>query len=134
MLSRRNELLFSSDGRGGAGRMDLFTAHQAPSGGFALARSVLGSLNSGADEFDATWLDDDAILFSRAPNLQTDTVWLYIAMRTTSGYDVGIRLPASINVPNQSSFAPMIDWSTPGQFTFTRGGELYLVRYRLDSP
>lgn len=131
MLSRGNLLLFSSDGRGGRGRMDLFIAHPLGAGGFDPAKPVSGALNTGADEFDATFLDDDAILFSRAPDLAKDTVSLYVALRTAAGYDSGTKLPESINVAGKSSYAPMIDWSTTDRFTFTRAGELYLTRYRL---
>lgn len=133
MLSGDNQLLFSSNGRGGAGRMDLFIAQQR-GGRFSAATPVPGTLNSAADEFDATFLDDGkAILFSRAANLETDTVWLYIAARDTSAYDGGTKLSESFNVPDKSSYAPMIDWSQPDRFTFTRAGELYLARFRMKS-
>lgn len=131
MLSRDGALLFSSDGRGGAGRMDLFVSRGQRGGRFAPATPVPGALNSSADEFDATFLDDDrTILFSRASNLEKDTVWLYIAVRDDDAYDTGTKLPESFNVPDKSSYAPMLDWSQPGRFTFTRAGELYLARYR----
>jgi hypothetical protein len=133
MLSHENQLLFSSNGRGGAGRMDLFIAPQR-SGGFDAAKPVAGALNSAADEFDATFLGDDCILFSRASNLEKDTVWLYVSRRTAAGFETGTRLAASINVAGKSSYAPMVDWSTPGQFTFTRAGELYIARYRMKVP
>jgi TolB protein len=134
MLSRQNGLLFSSNGRGGTGRMDLFIAQ--PRGRiFSAAAPVSGALNSAADEFDATFLDDGkAILFSRAANLESDTVWLYIAFRKAKSYDAGTKLSESINVPDKSSYAPMIDWSQPDRFTFTRAGELYLARFRMKSP
>ncbi len=134
MLSPGKELLFSSNGRGGAGRMDLFIAQQRGRV-FAAAAPVTGALNSAADEFDATFLGDGkAILFSRATNLATDTVWLYIAFRDAKTYGAGTKLPESLNVPDKSSYAPMIDWSQPDRFTFTRTGELYLARFRLKSP
>ncbi len=134
MLSRGNELLFSSNGRGGVGRMDLFIA-QPRGRTFAAAAPVTGTLNSAADEFDATFLEDGkAILFSRAAKLETDTVWLYVAFRDAKTYDAGTKLSESLNVPEKSSYAPMIDWSQPDRFTFTRAGELYLVRFRMKSP
>ena len=94
-----------------------------------------GDSNTAADEFDATFLEDGkAILFSRAANLETDTVWLYIAFRDAKTYGAGTKLSESFNVPDKSSYAPMIDWSQPDQFTFTRAGELYLARFRMKSP
>jgi TolB protein len=134
MLSRGNELLFSSNGRGGAGRMDLFVA-QPRDKGFAAATPVPGTVNGTGDEFDATFLEEgEAILFSRASNLETDTVWLYISYRDAKTYGDATKLSDAINVPDKSSFAPMIDWSQPDRFTFTRAGELYLARYRMKSP
>ncbi len=102
---------------------------------FSAATPVPGNINSAADEFDATFLEDGkTILFSRAANLEIDTVWLYIAARDTRAYDGGTKLPESFNVPDKSSYAPMIDWSQPDRFTFTRAGELYLARFRMKSP
>ena len=134
MLSRSDHLLFSSDGRGGAGRMDLFIAHARRDGGFDAAMPVAGSLNTQADEFDATFLDDGAIVFSRAANLREDAVYLFIATRNAAGYGIGTRLPDPINAGDKSSYAPMVDWSNPGRFTYTRAGELYIASYRMKSP
>ena len=60
-------LLFSSNGRGGAGRMDLFTARRLSSGAFETALPLPGEINTPGDEFDATFLSDNAtVVFSRA--------------------------------------------------------------------
>ena len=71
---------------------------------------------------------------SRAASLETDTVWLYVAFLGAKAYDAGSKLSESFNLPEKSSYAPMIDWSQPQRFTFTRGGELYLARFRMQSP
>ncbi|MEG8116710.1 TolB-like protein, partial [Xanthomonas hortorum] len=49
-------LLFASDGRGGAGGMDVFVARW--DGQAFVAPAPLSAINSAADELDATWLGD----------------------------------------------------------------------------
>ena len=131
MVSTDGTLLFSSNGRGGAGRFDLFIAREGR-GEFKKAEALRGGINTPADEFDATFLaDQKTVLFSRAPNLEVDTVWLYVASSTRGQYDAGTALSAEINVADKGSYGPMLDWSQRDRFTFTRGGEVFLARYRL---
>ena len=112
-------LLFSSDGLGGAGRMDLFVA-DVTGNGFATAQALPGAINTAEDEFDATFLDDGATLvFTRAPDLREDDVRLWQSRRTRSGYDRGVLLPASVNTPGGDAYAPMLDWSRRSSLTFT---------------
>lgn len=130
-------LLFSSDGRGGAGRMDLFVATQQR-GGFVATRALPGAINTAHDEFDATFLDDGAtIVFTRAPDLRKDEVRLFHARHTQTGYDRGDALPASVNTPGSDAYAPMLDWSGKSRLTFTtrrpvdspNGVDVYLIEY-----
>lgn len=130
-------LLFSSDGRGGAGRMDLFSA-VAASEGFSTARALPGDINTTEDEFDATFLDDGTtVVFTRAPDLRKDDVRLFQARRTRAGYDRGTVLPASVNTPGGDAYAPMLDWSRKAALTFTTrrpvdspdGMDVYLIEY-----
>jgi TolB protein len=130
-------LLFASDGRGGAGRMDLFVATQRRDG-FGAARPIPGAVNTAEDEFDATFLDDGTtIVFTRAPDLRKDAVRLFHARRTPSGYDHGDALPATVNVDNGDAYAPMLDWSHRSRLTFTtrrpvdspNGVDVYLIEY-----
>jgi hypothetical protein len=130
-------LLFSSDGRGGAGRMDLFVATRRPDG-FAAARVLPGAINTEEDEFDATFLDDGVtVVFTRAPDLRKDDVRLFHARRLRAGYERGNLLPASVNTPGGDAYAPMLDWSRKSHLTFTtrrpvdspNGMDVYLVEY-----
>ena len=131
MISADGTLLFSSNGHGGAGRFDLFIA-RAQRDGFTAAVALPGDINTPADEFDATFLaDQKTVLFSRAPNLEVDTVWLYVASNKRGKYDAGVALPGDINIADKGSYGPMLDWSQRDHFTFTRGGELFLARYRI---
>jgi Tol biopolymer transport system component len=137
-----NLLLFSSDGRGGAGRFDLFGARYLADGSFAPASPLPGDINTAADEFDASFLSDGAtVVFARAPNLQTDRIVLTIASLRDGRYDIGAVLPAIINAPGQNTYGPMLDWSHPDRLTISSqrpeawagSTDLYVLRYRLIS-
>lgn len=135
-----NMLLFASDGRGGAGRFDLFSAQRLPNGSFAAAAPLPGDINTTADEFDATFLaDGTTVVFARAPNLQTDRIVLAAASLRGGRYDAGAVLPAIVNAPGENTYGPMLDWSRPDQLSFSsqrpeaRAGstDIYVLRYRL---
>jgi TolB protein len=136
---RDGSLLFSSDGRGGAGRQDLFVAAAAGGESFAAAAPVPGAINTAADEFDATELADGSLVFSRSTDLANDPVLLVFAHRGADGYDTGTTLPTTVNVDGDATYAPSIDWRDPEilYFTATRPEatlgkrDIYRVRYRL---
>lgn len=137
-----NALLFSSNGRGGAGRFDLFSARHLPNGSFAPASPLPGDINTTADEFDATFLaDDTTVVFARAPNLENDRIVLNVASLRDGRYDAGAVLPAIVNAPNQNTYGPMLDWSRPDQLTISSqrpearvgSADLYVLRYRLST-
>jgi len=132
-------LLFSSNGHGGAGRMDLFTAVERR-GRFENIKPLPGLLNTPADEFDATFLRDGvSIIFTRADDLTKDPVALYYGARIDGLYTRGNRLFDEINTPKSDTYAPMLDWSDPNYITFTtrrpadnlRGADLYRVEARV---
>lgn len=135
MVSARGVLLFASDGHGGAGRFDLFTA-RARDGGFEAAQALPGAINTPADEFDATFLaDGESIVFSRAPDMRNTRVDLFHAALRDGGYEAGSPLPAGVN-SDKDAYGPMLDWSRPDRLTFStrgpdpQGMDLYVVRYR----
>ncbi len=132
-------LLFSSNGHGGAGRMDLFTSVERR-GRFENIEPLPGLLNTPADEFDATFLRDGvSIIFTRADDLAKDPVALYYGARIDGLYTRGNRLFDEINTPKSDTYAPMLDWSDPNYITFTtrrpadslRGADLYRVEARV---
>ncbi|HTU67611.1 MAG TPA: hypothetical protein VMF52_16795 [Steroidobacteraceae bacterium] len=135
-------LLFSSDGHGGAGRMDLFTARRHGAR-FTAVEPLPGSLNTPADEFDATFLSDgETVLFSRSPDLSTEPVALHFSFRIGAGYEPGRRLPDDINTPGSNTYAPMLDWSDTNRVTFTtrrpansvRQADVYRTRIVVKDP
>jgi Tol biopolymer transport system component len=139
MLSPDGEtLLFSSDGLGGAGRMDLFTSRLADDR-FAAAAALRGGINTSQDEFDATFLaDGSTVVFSRARDIATDDVRLFQSWPATSRYGYGSELPELVNTAGSDTYAPMLDWSRRDRLTFTtrrpasstRGVDVFVVRYR----
>ena len=131
-------LLFSSDGRGGAGRMDLFTSRLSRHG-FAAARALPGDINTPEDEFDATFLaDGQRVVFSRARDIKVDDVRLFHSTPRRGLYPHGDPLGAAVNTEHSDTYAPMLDWSRKHSLTFTTrrpadspsAVDVYAVKYR----
>jgi TolB protein len=132
-------LLFASDGRGGAGRHDLFTARSEGTG-FTAARGLTGGINTAADEFDATFLaDGGSVVFARSPDVDKDPIALYFSSRERDGYGAGAILPPTVNVEGGHTLGPALDWADPSLLYFTGHRpessvgklDLYRVRFRV---
>ena len=132
-------LMFSSNGRGGAGRQDLFVA-RVRGVGFAAAEPIAGGVNTSADEFDATWLSDgETIVFARAPDLAADRIDLFVATKQGDVYDGGTVLSLAVNSSNSDTLGAEIDWSQPSHLLFSArraeanagGADAYWIEYRL---
>jgi Tol biopolymer transport system component len=132
------DLLFASDGRGGAGRRDLFVA-RVVGHGFAPAQALPGGVNTAADEFDATYLRDGSLVFTRSADIKNDPVELFFAVQGSGGYDAGTRLPPSVNVSGGYTYGPAIDWQDAAILYFTGQrpeakvgkNDLYRVRFAI---
>lgn len=139
MMSRDGKrLLFSSNRAGGFGGHDLYVAGRT-SERFETPRPLSGSVNTAANEFDATFLADDAtIVFARTRDLAKDRVDLFAAAPIAGAYGTGMRLPEPINDAVGSTYGAMIDWSRPDHLLFSakrdqsRGMDIYSIRYRLN--
>lgn len=139
MLARDGRrLLFSSDRPGGQGGHDLYVTPLEPSG-FAPAQALTGGINTAANEFDASFLNDDrTVVFARAMDFATDRVDLFVSAERGDAYGPGERLPEPVNHPDQDTYGAMIDWSAPGRLLFSarrdagQGMDLYSVGYRLE--
>ena len=130
-------LLFASDGRGGAGRRDLFVA-RLEGHGFAPAQPLPGAVNTAADEFDATFLPDGrSLVFTRSADIKNDPVELFFAALGAEGYDAGTLLPTTVNVSGGDTYGPAIDWADGAILYFTSQrpeakvgkNDLYRVRF-----
>jgi len=131
-------LLFATNGRGGAGRHDLFVA-RAAADKWSEATPLPGAINTAADEFDATFLTDGkTIVFTRSANLDGDEpITLNVAIRSASGQEIGTPLPFIGNF--QYSLGPALDWQNRAVLYFsaaakeskTPRADVYEIRYRL---
>ena len=106
--------------------------------GFAPAQPLTSGVNTAANEFDATFLSDGAtIVFSRAKDFAKDRADAFWATARDGRYDVGTRLPATVNSDEHDTHVAMLDWSRPGRFSVSTrrvgadGLDLYLVDYTL---
>lgn len=132
-----SRLIFASNGRGGAGRFDIFAA-RVRGRDFEPAGALPGDLNTSADEFDATFLGDgESVIFARAPDLSVDRVVLYFAAPERGRYGGGVLIQEDVNSGSEGTYGAMLDWSSPGMLTFSsrrfegRSVDVFRVRYRL---
>jgi hypothetical protein len=128
-------LLFSSDGRGGKGRQDLFIATRTAAGGWVAAVNA-ADLNTADDDFDATFVHGDRGVVLSSGNVDGD-VALYWAAANGARFGRREKLAA----PDDGTFGaftngPSIALGEPGwlYFSTSRAGgagrmDIYRVRY-----
>ena len=131
-------LMFASDGRGGAGKHDLFVARRE--GDHWTQVDAMVAINSPQEDFDATFLADDrSIVFSRGD--LDGQVELFVAEWRDGRLTTPRRLDARINSTQAGAwtFGPSISLSDPHALYFTsrreqhRGrADIYRIRYSLD--
>ena len=130
-------LLFASDGRGGAGRHDLFTSAWRD-GAWQAAEPLAGEVNGPGDDFDATFVDDGRVLvFARSDDAATQPIALWSATRVDGRYVDPRRLDARINVDGGWILGPALDPARPGVLLFSgerAGGagaaDIHAIRFR----
>jgi len=136
-------LLFCTDGRGGAGRHDLFVSRRAPSGAaWGAAERLDGAINGPGEDFDPTFLHDGATIVF-ASGATTDAADLHVSFPDAARgvYGAPRKLPAAVNPPGELNFGPSIRADEPMVLYFTSTGpvgppaagraDLYRVRYRI---
>ncbi len=107
-------LLFASDGRGGLGGHDLFVATRRGDA-WVDAANLGAPVNGPRDDFDAAYLDGDAIVFSSGINDDdAPDVKLYLTRRGRGGWTAPEALPAAINCSTLLNIGPAIDPAHPG--------------------
>lgn len=134
------QLLFATNGRGGRGRHDLFISTQK-GGVWQQALPLPGEVNTGDDEFDATFVDGGrGIVFSHSTNADNDPVELWFAARgADGGYHVPRQLDGRVNVAGSFAMGPAVDPSHPGILLFSgqrpgmnRGrSDIYAIAFHL---
>lgn len=104
-------LMFSSDGRGGAGGQDLFVAERV--GDRWGAVHPVPGVNSAEDDFDAAFLPDGRIVFTRG-NAEEGRMSLFV----WDGHQVR-RLGAEVNSEVAPTFGPSISPAEPDVLVFS---------------
>jgi TolB protein len=129
-------LLFSSDGRGGKGRQDLFIATRTQDGAWGVAVNA-GEVNTAGDDFDATFLHGDRGVVFASGKVDGD-VSLFWAAAGAGRF--GAREPLAAPVAGTfGSFTngPSIALGEPGWLYFSTNRpdgagrmDIYRIRYR----
>ncbi|HEX7768449.1 MAG TPA: hypothetical protein VF422_00310 [Dokdonella sp.] len=130
-------LLFASDGRGGAGRHDLFTSRWND-GAWQPAEPLAGEVNGAGDDFDAAFIDGGrALVFARSRDVDTQPIELWVATRVDDRYVDAHALDARVNVEGGWILAPAEDPTRPGVLLFSgvrAGGpgaaDIHEIRFR----
>ncbi len=130
-------LLFATNGRGGAGRHDLFTSVQRD-GAWQPAQPLAGDVNGAGDDFDATFVDGGrALVFARSDDVENAPIALWSAVREGVRYVHPQRLDARVNVDGGWILGPSEDPAHPGTLLFSgvrAGGQgladIHSIHYR----
>jgi TolB protein len=131
-------LMFASDGHGGRGKHDLFIAHRTGDSWGKIEN--LAVLNTAEEDFDATFLHDDASVVYTSGRFQGDEVALYVAEFRDGRFQPRQRLAAAVNSPKQGAWTlgPSISAHEPGVLYFTsehengRGrADIYRIEYEV---
>lgn len=130
-------LLFATNGRGGAGRHDLFVSRWRD-GAWQKAGPLPGEVNSTADDFDATFVDGGRVLvFARSDDVENAPIALWSALREGDRYLHAQRLDARVNVDGGWILGPSDDRAHPGMLLFSgvrAGGQgladIHAIHYR----
>jgi len=131
-------LLFATDGRGGAGKHDLFVARRTAEGSWGEPGN-LGAVNGPEEDFDAAWLGaGEALVYARGP--LDGPVSLHWASLEGGAWRPRGRLGPEVNGPEGEAFTigPSTSPAEPGWLSFSAGRaggagrlDLWRVRYRL---
>ena len=139
MLSPDSQrLLFCTDGRGGAGKHDLFIARRSGARWSAPER-LAGPINTAADDFDAVFLSDGKTIVYASGDLEKDAVKLYVSAPSGAVYSAPLLLPELVNSKSFMNFGCAVDPSEPGVLYLTSSfpknaagrADIYRIRYRL---
>ena len=129
-------LLFATNGRGGAGRHDLFTS-TLRDGAWQPAQPLAGEVNTAGDDFDAAFLDAGRVLvFARSDDVDNGPISLWVALREGERYMRPRKLDARVNVDGGAILGPSADPAHPHTLLFSGhrdGGlgraDIYAIEY-----
>lgn len=112
-------LIFSSDGRGGEGKQDLFMSSREGNG-WGKAENFHPPVNGPNDDFDATFLPDDSGIIMSSGDVEGDGgTKLYMSIITPGGFVKPQLLGPEINCEGGLTLGPAIARSEPNVIYFT---------------
>ena len=129
-------LLFSSNGRGGQGKHDLFVS-ALKGGKWQKATPLPGAVNTADEDFDATFLaDGHSIVFARSPNLEKDRITLTFSARGAAGYGRGTTLAFTGPLHDGDALGPALDWHDRTLLLFSaappnKRADIYAIHYKV---
>jgi len=131
-------LMFASDGHGGRGKHDLFTAHRVGDSWGGI--ESLEALNTPDEDFDAAFLHDGQSIVYTSGNFESNEVALYVAEFRNGRFLPRERLPAEVNSQKAGAWTlgPSISMHERGVLYFTSerdGGlgraDIWRIEYRI---
>lgn len=131
-------LLFCTDGRGGAGKHDIFVSRRTAKG-WAAPERLAGPINSEADDFDPVFLGDGQTIVFASGDLENGPVKLYATVLDRGVTSARTELPERFNSPTFLNFGCSVVPAEPGVLYVTSSYEgnasgradIYRIRYTL---
>jgi hypothetical protein len=127
-------LMFSSDGHGGLGGQDLYISEQN-AGGWNAPQNLGSPVNSEADDYDAVFLGDDALVFTRSEDPENGSV-LYHSCRLKGGFTEPQSAGPNVNLGGGWALGPSVSELYPGVLFFSGrdanegSTRIYRVQYK----
>ncbi len=131
-------LIFCTDGRGGAGKHDIFISQKNKTGWQSPVR-LEGEINSALDDFDATFLSDGRTIVFSSERKGKDDVDLYISYFRKGKYSSPEMLNETVNSKDGYEIGSAVSLSEPGYLYFTTQNsqtgvgrsDIYKIKYSL---
>jgi hypothetical protein len=129
-------LMFSSDGHGGFGGQDLYVAEQR-AGGWSAPQNLGSPVNSEADDYDAVFLGEDSLVFTRSEEPESGSD-LYYSCRLQGAFTEPQSAGPNVNLGGGWALGPSVSELHPGVLFFSgrdaneSSTRIYRVRYEAD--
>lgn len=135
-----SQLLFASDGRGGAGQHDLFVSRREK-GAWQKAEPLPGAVNSPLEDFDAAMLDGATTLVFTRRTKDQEGADLFVSFEVGGLWSEPSRLGPEVNAAGAWNLGPAVNPAAPGVLYFSSHRpdasegrtDIYSVPYRVVS-
>lgn len=129
-------LMFSSDGHAGFGGQDLYIAERN-AGGWRAPQNLGRPVSSQADDYDAVFLDEGALVFTRSEDPESGSD-LYYSCRLKGGFTEPQSAGPNVNLGGGWALGPSVSELYPGVLFFSgrdanaSSTRIYQVQYKAD--